>query len=183
MHAFIIHGAYGNPDENWFPWLAKALEQLGYTVMSPHFPTPENQTLGNWLALFKPYLSLFEEDTIVIGHSLGPAFLMSVLEQVTKPIRAAYFIAGFTGKLGNPDFDTINDSFVNKSFDWTTIKNNCKHFTLFHADNDPYVPLAKAQALATKLDTTVTIVNGAGHFNTAAGYTTFPQLLEAIKKN
>jgi predicted alpha/beta hydrolase family esterase len=42
---FIIHGSYGNPDENWFPWLKKELEQEGHKVFVPKFPTPEDQSL------------------------------------------------------------------------------------------------------------------------------------------
>ena len=76
----MIHGAYGSPDENWFPWLKKSLESLGYEVVIPKFPTPAGQTLTNWTKVFKPYLSEIDEDSIFIGHSLGPAFIMSILE-------------------------------------------------------------------------------------------------------
>jgi len=36
---FIIHGAYGNPDENWIPWLKTELEKLGNRVFVPKFPS------------------------------------------------------------------------------------------------------------------------------------------------
>lgn len=53
--AFIIHGVGGHPEENWFPWLKKELEKIGYRVFVPKFPTPEGQTLTNWLKTFEPY--------------------------------------------------------------------------------------------------------------------------------
>jgi len=31
MNFFIFHGIYGNPEENWFPWLKKELEKKGFT--------------------------------------------------------------------------------------------------------------------------------------------------------
>ena len=37
---FIIHGTEGYPEENWFPWLKKELEQKGHIVFVPQFPTP-----------------------------------------------------------------------------------------------------------------------------------------------
>ena len=52
---FIIHGAYGNPEENWIPWLKTELERLGCNVSAPRFPTPENQSLENWTKIFNKY--------------------------------------------------------------------------------------------------------------------------------
>jgi len=51
----IIHGTGGSPNSNWFPWLKSELEKLGHTVFAPKFPTPEKQSLENWLKVFKKY--------------------------------------------------------------------------------------------------------------------------------
>jgi len=178
---FVIHGAYGDPEENWFPWLKSELEKLGCKVFVPKFPTPENQSLENWLKVFEDYKQYLDENSIVVGHSLGPAFLLNILEKLDKPIKAAFFVSGFVGLLGNPDFDNINKSFVDKSFNWQKIKQNCKKFYIFHSDNDPYVPLEKAKELAKNLDVDVILVKNAGHFNEKAGYTKFELLLKKIK--
>ncbi len=52
---------------------------------------------------------------------------------------------------------------------------------VFHSDNDPYVPLKKAEELAKNLGVKVSLVKNAGHFNEDAGYTKFELLLEKIK--
>jgi len=122
------------------------------------------------------------KNTIVVGHSLGVSFLLSVLEKLNTPINAAFFISGFTGLL-NHSIDEINKSFVNRSFDWQKIKQNCPEFFVFHSDNDPYVPLQKAKDLAKNLGVDVILVKNAGHFNQATGYIKFPLLLEMIKTN
>ncbi len=181
-NVFLIHGAFGNPDENWFPWLKSELELLGHTVFVPTFPTPDNQTLDSWKTVFAHYSQYIDTDTIMIGHSLGPAFILSILEHNTTPIKAAYFIAGFTELLGNETFDGPNRTFVQKNFDWKKIKSNCTNFYLFHSDNDPYVPASTSLHLAEHLHTTSTLVPNAGHFNTSSQYTIFPQLLNEIKK-
>lgn len=177
----IIHGTGGNSNENWFPWLKAELEQLECRVFVPTFPTPENQTLENWLHVFKDYEQYLDENSIVVGHSLGPAFLLPAIENLKSPIKAAFLVAGFLKKLNKPEFIESNKTFIEKSFDWAKIKNNCRRFYVINSDNDPYVPLEKGKELAEKLGTKLIIVKNAGHFNEEAGYTKFDFLLEEIK--
>jgi len=72
-------------------------------------------------------------------------------------------------------------TFAQKTFNWQQIKSNCQNFVVFHSDNDPYIKLEKGREVARHLDIEVTVVEGAGHFNKAAGYETFDLLLEKIK--
>ncbi len=178
---FIIHGAYGNPEENWFSWLKFELEKLGHRVFIPKFPTPEKQSLENWLKVFDEYKENLNEDSIVVGHSLGPAFLLNVIENLDKPIKAAFFVSGFLDLLGNSDFDSINKSFIERKFDWKKIKRKSSNFFVFHSDNDPYIPLEQAKKLAKNLGISPIIVKNAGHFNEKAGYFKFNLILEKIE--
>ncbi len=177
----IIHGTGSNPNANWFPWLKKELENMGCRVFVPQFPTPENQSLDNWTDVFKDYENHLNKDTIIIGHSLGPSFLLSVLEKRNHPVRAAFFVAGFTGLLNNPDFDTLNETFVTREFDWKKIRNSSEKFYVINSDNDPYVPLEKGEQLAENLSSELIVMENAGHINKDAGFTAFPFLLDMIK--
>jgi len=179
---FIIHGAYGHPGENWFPWLKSECEAMGHSVYVPGFPTPEGQSLDNWLKTFSPYQQYVNRDSVFVGHSLGPAFILRLLEGFKDSIHAAFLIAGFISPLGNPEFDKINSSFINKKFDFSRIRRNCGKFFVYNSDNDPYVPLERGRELANCLKTQLHIIHGAGHFNTAAGYTKFPLLFQQIKE-
>jgi len=185
MNVIIIHGAYGNPGENWFPWLKEKLEKLGCNVYVPTFPTPEGQTLENWMKVFTDYRKYLNEDTVVIGHSLGPVFLLRVIEKLDKPIKAAFFVAAVARQLGIPRFDEINKTFLDKEFDWNKIKQNCKKFYVYNSDDDPYVPLELGKELAEKLGVELTICKGLNHFNQASGILTaeflFDDLLKEIR--
>ena len=181
MKAFLIHGSYGHPEENWFPWLKQKLEEAGWKVFVPTFPTPKNQSLNTWQKAFAPYRSEIDETSIFIGHSLGPAFILSILEDLDFQIPTCFFVAGFTGNLNNPEFDEINKTIADKNFNWDQIKANCSHFNLYHSDNDPYVPLTKAEALSQQLNSKLTIIPNAGHFNTSSSYNDFIGLLEDIQ--
>jgi predicted alpha/beta hydrolase family esterase len=174
MHVIMIHGAYGSPGENWFPWLKSELEKQGHEVSIPQFPTPEGQTPDAWLGVMKRFK--LDENTILIGHSVGATFILSMLEK--SKVKAAILVAGFCSPLGNK-FDKINDSFY-KDFNWQKIRANCNEFVVINSDNDPYVPLKNAKKLADSLGVKLVQVKGAGHFNADAGYRMFPELLQYI---
>ena len=179
--AILIHGSYGNPNENWFLWLKKELENNCHNVTMPLFPTPKDQSLENWMKVFEPYLININKETVFIGHSLGATFILSVLEKINIRIKACFLVAGFKSMLNIDEFDSVNKSFINKVFDWEKIKGNCENFYIYHSDNDPYVPLEQGQELASKLEAVLTVIKDAGHFNEKFGYITFEKLLEDIR--
>ncbi|MFH1253270.1 MAG: alpha/beta hydrolase [Candidatus Uhrbacteria bacterium] len=179
---FIIHGTGSNPENNWFPWLKTELEKSGHQVLIPKFPTPKNQSLQTWLETFENYQQYLNEETIVVGHSLGVAFLLSILENLKQPIKAAFFVSGFIGPLNNPEFDTLNQTFVTKTFAWEKIKKSCPKFFIINSDNDPYICLEKGAELAKNLDSELIILKNAGHINKESGHTKFEFLLKKIKE-
>ena len=117
MNFFIIHGIYGHPEENWFPWLKKELEKEGHEVTVPKFPTPIGQTLESWIKIIKKYEDKINDDTIMIGHSLGAAFILNYLEQADREIRTAVLVSGYHENLENP-YKKLNKTFVDKKFNW-----------------------------------------------------------------
>ncbi|MCL1892274.1 MAG: alpha/beta hydrolase [Alphaproteobacteria bacterium] len=177
----ILHGTDGFPEENWFPWLKNQLGTAGRNVYVPRFPTPENQSVKNWNKVLNEQVPCIGKDSIFIGHSIGATYILHILEMLKEPIAGSIFVSGFIDKLGNEFFDTLNETFVNHKFDWETIKKNAGKITLFHGDNDPYVPVPAAQKLAGALETPLTVIPNGGHLNAGSGYTQFPQILEALK--
>ena len=177
MNFFIIHGVYGNPQENWFPWLKAELEKKGFEVIVPKFPTPINQSLESWLRVIKKFEDKINEETILIGHSLGAAFILNYLEQTNKKIKSAFLVAGYHKLLDNK-FKELNKTFVDKEFDWKKIKKNCNKFFVFGSDNDEYISLEITKELAKNLDAELKIIHNGGHLNKKAGYDKFPELLD-----
>ncbi len=178
--AFIFHGTEGFPEENWFPWLKQKLEDSGYKTIVPQFPTPENQTLENWFKVFEKYIDSYTPETILIGHSLGGAFLLRVLEKYDIKIKSAHLVSAPIGILPIKNYDG-DKLFIKDPFDWERIRNNAEKFTIFHSDNDPYVCLENGKELAKNLKTELTFIPNAGHFNKKAGYTKFEELYQSIK--
>ena len=101
-------------EENWFPWMKAELEKKGHQVIIPDFPTPSGQKIANWFAVFDeqaiPEISRAQaqnQPVILVGHSVGATFLLSVLERwpALEPAHATFLVAGFTGTLGIPEID------------------------------------------------------------------------------
>ena len=180
-NAFIIHGAYGNPKENWFSWLKDELTKSGHNAYVPKFPTPKNQTLENWQKAFENYKKDLNENSILIGHSLGCAFILNLLEKENKKIKAAFLVAAYYKFIDNDYFDTISKTFMH-DFRWELIKKNCENFFIYHSDNDMYQPVSMAHELTKNLNAKLKIIRNAGHFNQKSGYVEFEILLEDIKR-
>ena len=180
-NVFIFHGTLGHPKENWIPWIKEELVKMGYKVFIPKFPTPNNQTLESWLNTLENYKEKLNHETMIIGHSLGGAFLLRVLEKSKIKINIACIIAAPIGILPIKNYEG-DKPFIEKPFNFEKIKKNANQFLIFHSDNDPYVCLANGEKLSKELKTNLNFISNAGHFNEAAGYIKFPELLEKIKE-
>ncbi|MBI2559125.1 serine hydrolase family protein [Candidatus Woesearchaeota archaeon] len=180
MNFFIIHGVYANPEANWFPWLKKELENKGFEVIVPKFPTPLDQSLESWMRTIAKYEGRINKETVLIGHSLGATFILNYLENTGKKINAACLIAPFHKLLGSP-YDKLNKTFIDKQFDWEKIKSSCSKFFIFASDNDKYIPFDITKELIKKLNAKFSLVPNGGHLNKESGYDKLPILLETIK--
>jgi len=183
-HFLIIHGTHGSPEGNWFPWLRHELEQRGHTVSLPTFPTPNNQSFETWLEVAQRELVGHDPaDTVLIGHSIGAAFALRLAEIVGQPYAAIFAVCPFVCPTNDPDYDALNRSFVDHTFDWPMIRRGAKCWALFAGDNDPYVSYEAALHVAVNLGKQLEIIKGGGHLNAAFGYTRFDALLKAIDTN
>jgi len=69
--AIIIHAWESTPEEHWYLEEKKLLEEKGYTVEIPKMPGERWPKLDEWLKVIEALKP--DEDTVMIGHSLGPA--------------------------------------------------------------------------------------------------------------
>lgn len=184
MNVAIFHGTKGSPTGNWFPWFKQTLGS-GHRVTIPNLPTPDNQTVANWIDATTTQISNLGAYDVLIGHSCGASFLPHlVLNQNLKP-KAIIMVAAFSSEIGLPDYDRLNQTFFLPD---NVLEKARIHFeqnrikaVLFHGDNDPYVPLLQAQHIAARLNVPLSIIRNGGHLNAEFGYTQFPDLIDVIK--
>lgn len=185
---FIIHGSYGNPQENWFPWLKKELSKLGHKVFVPQFPIPKNDSEGHelkqWIETFNDYKSYLDKDSVIIAHSRGCSFAFQLLPALGIKIDGLFLVGPFVDyDQWRPDVYTKYDSFQAKPYLWKRLRQLINYTEIFQSTND-VIPISEGQFIADWLHGKINIVKNAGHFNVAYDkkFVKFPFLLEQVKK-
>ncbi|MBI2580494.1 alpha/beta hydrolase [Candidatus Woesearchaeota archaeon] len=176
----LIHGIDGNPEECFYPWLRRQLEKEGHKIHTLQFPLPPKASLNNWLKTFKPCSEFVNPETVFVGRSIGPAFILRLLEKSDVKVKAAFLVAGFCSSIELPQHKYLikpMSTFINKPFEWQKIRSHCYRFFIYNSDNDPFVPLKRGKELAKNLGAELTLVKGAEHF----WFEEFPQLLKDIE--
>lgn len=201
MKFIIFHGAFGNPDGNWFPELKEKLEFLGQEVICPQFPVddygeitkrglaakPKHQSLENWLKTFEKEVlpKLKKRDKLCfIGHSLSPVFILHSVDKYNIKLDSAIFVSPFMDRLNNPSlwqFNLVNKTFYKTDFNFEKIKKLIPVSYVLYSSNDPYVNKNHSILFARALDSSTILVKRAGHMNSEVNLNEFPLVYELCK--
>lgn len=196
----IFHGAFGGPNENWFPELKENLEFIGQKVISTQFPVedwdevlsigksfvPKKQTLANWFSTFEekvlPQIRN-EKKICFIGHSLAPLFILHLVEKYQLRLDCAIFVSPFMDSLKSKywQFDLVNATFYNTGFNFEKIKKLMPTSYVLYSDNDPYVDNNHSILFGKALNSSLIRVKKAGHMNSSVNLNEFPLVLELCK--
>ncbi len=182
-NALILHGIDGVPTGNWFPWLKKELEKIGYEVWVPLLPKSIKPNIQRYNKFLLSKKFNFNKETIIIGHSAGAVAILGLLEALPKNVKVnfVYLVASFKDNLGNKNLDGL---FIDP-FYFNLIKTKSNKFIYFHSDNDPYCPLSHAKYLQKHTGGELILIPGQKHFSiytSGLKYKKFPELLEKIKQ-
>jgi leucyl-tRNA synthetase len=160
----ILHGRKSNSNDHFYPWLKSQLEQKGFEVQVPNLPNPsEPNDLEQ--AEFVKRNCLFDENTVVIGHSFGGLVALRLLEQGIKMNRAILVSTPFSGDfLDGLERPSVTAA-LKRGFDFNALKNSKAGFTLLYDEGDEIVRMSDGEALAENLGFGVFKVKASkGHF-------------------
>ena len=178
-----FHGYYGSKYQTWISWLKKELENEGQELLTPEFPTDDwdeitrkgegtkviYQNLNSWFKTFEKYLVKIEkaDKLTFIGHSLGPLFILHILNKYKFKVDKAIFVAPFLRDIHSSwQIWEANKTFYNCDFDISEIRPLIKKSYSIYSDNDPFVNPKYAKEFAEKLGSEEMFLKGLGHFNT-----------------
>ena len=173
----VAHGYNAAPNRHWFPWLVEQFDPGLVTV--PELPNPTAPELEAWVDTLSTAIGEVDEETILIGHSLGSVTTLRVLERMPRPwrLRGLLLVAGFVSAL--PNLPKLNE-FTEPPINLPELARNIVHRSVFGSDNDTTVAPVYTAELAHGLDAPLTIIPGGGHFVDRLGCRSIPELLPVV---
>ncbi len=179
-----LHGSFGSPFENWFPWLQKELGDAGVPCFAPHLPTPDGQSYESWTSILDGYIEagLIDENSIFLTHSSAGMFAVRFLADRGLSLTGLVTVSGFDAFVsGDESFDEINSKlFTSGASDYEHARAAIRTRVSFWSTDDPYLPTDKLRRFAEDLGAEAVELDGAGHFNEESGFGEFPLLLEKL---
>jgi predicted alpha/beta hydrolase family esterase len=162
LNVVLFHGYAEMPELYWLPWVHKRLEDAGHQVWAPFLPNPLQPDLRKWIKATSAQAKNWDENTIIIGHSMGGVLALRLLETVVKRRVRAVILVGtpFASTLKLDWFMT----FFGRPVDWATTKAHAKAFTVIQSDNDPIVPPDHAIRYQERLAARLVTTRRDGHF-------------------
>ena len=182
----IIHGCPSdkekalNPemrtyDKHWIPWIKKQLIAKNIETENPLMPSPWQPDYEKFKNEFEKYN--VDENTILIGHSCGCAFLVRWLGETKRKIFKLILVAPW--KIPDED-DDYRKAFYIYAVD-ETIKNRVDKITMFTADDEENDGKESLDIFHKALGGEVIELNGRGHYTMNDMKTEeFPELLNVI---
>lgn len=159
-------------------WRSSLQSELGeeYEVLCLRMPNQFNAKYLEWKIWFEKFIPFFNEEIILVGHSLGGIFLVKYLAENTlaKTIKAVFLIAA---PFDDVDTASLADFTLPSSLE--LMEKQVTYIYLFQSEDDPVVPFTElAKYQAELLSAQIRIFTDKSHFNQE----TFPELVDEIRK-
>jgi predicted alpha/beta hydrolase family esterase len=173
--ALMLHSWYGGATKGWCPWLKSELENKGYKVWIPTLPTMDSPQPD-----MEPMLKVIfdkkfvDEDTVVVGHSLGAVLAIRLAERVK--FRVGIVLAGWDFD----DLDPRDDLFWPNPIDHERVRLNVPTWIVPISENDPYISPYMTERMAERLGGKAIMMGKKGHFTKNDGVTEVREILEFV---
>lgn len=185
IRVFIIHGWGGYPEEGWFPWLKKELENMGVSVRVPAMPNSDYPKINEWVPFLNRIVNNPDEKTFFVGHSIGCQTILRYLESLPQTVKVGgcVLVAPWV-KLMNlsEEEKEIAMPWLSTPIKWKKILQHTRKFVCIFSDNDPYVPLTDAEIFKKKLKAKIVLEKNKYHFSGEDNIKKLPVVLDEVSK-
>lgn len=161
--------------KHWIPWITQQFITRGIPTETPLMPEPWAPDYEKFKAVFERYT--VSEDTILVGHSCGCAFLARWLGETKRTISTLILVAPW--KIPD-DNDPVRHAFYSYDID-TSIRSRVRNIILFTSDNEVEEGKESLRLFHHALGGNVIELPAHGHYTMDdMGTEEFPELLAAI---
>ncbi|MEK7497172.1 MAG: alpha/beta hydrolase [Patescibacteria group bacterium] len=186
INCIIIHGCPSDKekemdeatrtyDKQWIPWLKQKLLALSIETITPLMPNP-------WAPNYQAFKQEFEkcavdENTVLVGHSCGTAFLVRWLGESKQQIKKLILVGPW--KIPDKDDENRKDFYLYPIDE--SIKSHVKEIIMFTADNEYEDGKKSLEIYHEVLGGGIINLPGRGHYTLRfMGTEEFPELLKVI---
>jgi len=179
---YIIHGWEGTPENNWLPWLKTQLEKNGFEVFTPEMPDTNKPTKSVWLKTMQNLIVSPNENTYLVGHSLGCQAIQRYLESLDgdKKVGGVVFVAGWVNdpmwEGRTKEEEKVVHDWFDIQKDYKKIKSHCNKFISIFSSDDPFILKSNWDEAKNIIGSEVKVLYSRGHFD----HKELPEALEAV---
>lgn len=162
-------------ERDWIPWLKEKIEEKGHEAYNPLMPNFWNPSYEEWKEKFEEFN--IDENTVLVGHSLGGGFLLKYLSENKISIKKLILVA--PSVIAPEEFLSIK-SFYEYRLD-NNLPNRTNGITIFSCDSDLERIREGIDFLEDSLEFKHIKLKDRGHFiRKDMGTVEFPELLEEV---
>ena len=167
---FLIHGWGGSPNNKvWFGRLKKECRKRNIEFEFPEMPDTDYPKINEGIRKLNE-LDI-DENSYLIGHSIGNQAIMRYLEQLPKDkkVKGVVFVAGWFNLLNtayeNEEEKEIARPWLENPIDYEKIKEHVDRILAIFSTDDDCVPVSDSEIFEEKLGAEIIIKENEGHFN------------------
>lgn len=181
-NAIILHGMSADLDVCFGIKLKEDLKKLGYQIYEPKFVLHPNITLKAWEGEMDKFKDAFNNDALLVCHSLGTMFILKYLTKNKLSCKLLITVAG--GTVEDPEDCKIPYllPFLPQQDEFKWARNHCKNrYSIFNKDDDIW----RAQDIAfyNKALKSIPVELPYGeHFGRKSGVKEIPEIIDIVKK-
>ncbi|MDO8529761.1 MAG: alpha/beta hydrolase [bacterium] len=163
-------------DKHWIPWIKEKLIENGIKTETPLMPEPWRPDYNKFKQEFEKYD--VNEDTILIGHSCGCAFLVRWLGETKHKISKLILVAPW--KIPEKSKNGADIDLYRYTVD-RTIQDRVGKIIMFTSDDEEEDGKKSLEIFHQALGGKIIELEKHGHYTMSdVGTTEFPELLEVI---
>lgn len=160
---------------NFFPWLERELRAQGFDVLVPELPNPEDPDRDVWTETLAKTCAPLTENDIIVGHSLGGAAVLRMLEAAeARSTPHAVVLISTPWMIKDDRFR----GFFMSELDFEVLMWRAAKFYVVHAKNDSIIPVEHGNRYAEVFHAELVNPEIGEHFQGEE----YPILLETILK-
>ncbi len=180
-NVMLVHGFNGIP--KIYKYFKQKLEEKGYNVIIPEFPTKTDITIDRYYKIFDKYKDIFNGELIVIAHSIGNAMFIKYTSKNNLKAGLYISLAGFGKSFivkGRDDLNNVIAPMTITTEEKEKFINLVKNRYSIYSNDDHIVPFEILQEFPKIIDSNPILIEGIGHMGKKSGLESLPQVIEII---